>query len=151
MIGNSFVNKKTGRSRSGKAEHTPSGKVLFDLGNQRRCWKLKKCQEKFDLESLEALGDSFLKYAACQQGLIRNEPFDPQTWINQIEDFREIQLSTGTKVFTKGIRKIKSKVVEDVVEPLFGVFLSYGGEVAALSFMNWLVLRYNVSSVNGEM
>lgn len=27
----------------------------------------KKCQEKFDLESLEALGDSFLKYAACQQ------------------------------------------------------------------------------------
>jgi endoribonuclease Dicer len=27
----------------------------------------KKCQEKFHLESLEALGDSFLKYAASQQ------------------------------------------------------------------------------------
>lgn len=27
----------------------------------------KSCQEKFHLESLEALGDSFLKYAACQQ------------------------------------------------------------------------------------
>lgn len=27
----------------------------------------KKCQEKFHLESLETLGDSFLKYAACQQ------------------------------------------------------------------------------------
>ncbi|CAI0436579.1 unnamed protein product [Linum tenue] len=27
----------------------------------------KQCQEKFHLESLETLGDSFLKYAACQQ------------------------------------------------------------------------------------
>ena len=26
-----------------------------------------KCQEKFNLESLETLGDSFLKYAASQQ------------------------------------------------------------------------------------
>lgn len=33
----------------------------------------KKCQENFDLESLEALGDSFLKYAACQQVFKMNQ------------------------------------------------------------------------------
>ncbi|XP_074323641.1 endoribonuclease Dicer homolog 2-like isoform X2 [Apium graveolens] len=137
----------------------------------------KKCREQFNLESLEALGDSFLKYAACQQvfkmhqdkhegvlsikknkiisnsnlcklgcsrklpGLIRNEPFDPMMWIipgDQMEAFHEVQLSTATKVFTKGMRKIKSKVIADVVEALIGAFLSCEGEVAALSFINWL-------------
>ncbi|KAK1360668.1 hypothetical protein POM88_045142 [Heracleum sosnowskyi] len=72
----------------------------------------KKFQEKFDLESLEAFGDSFLKYAACQPmfklgysrklpGFMRNEPLDHKMWIvpgDQIENFREIQLSTATKV-----------------------------------------------------
>ncbi|KAF1002409.1 endoribonuclease Dicer homolog 2-like isoform X2 [Apium graveolens] len=146
----------------------------------------KKCQEKFDLESLEALGDSFLKYAACQQvfkvhqdkhegilslkkdkiisnanlcklgcsrklpGFTRNEPFDPKVWMipgDQMEDFREIKLSTATKIFSKGTRKIKSKVVADVVEALIGVFLSCGGEVAALSFMNWLGIEVDFFNV----
>ncbi|XP_074323275.1 endoribonuclease Dicer homolog 2-like [Apium graveolens] len=146
----------------------------------------KKCQEKFDLESLETLGDSFLKYAACQQvfkmhqdkhegilsikknkiisnsnlcklgcsrklpGLIRNEPFDPKTWIipgDQMEAFHEVQLSTATKVFTKGIRKIKSKVIADVVEALIGAFLTCDGEVAALSFMNWLGIEVNFLNI----
>ncbi|KAK1401515.1 hypothetical protein POM88_001120 [Heracleum sosnowskyi] len=68
-----------------------------------------------------------------QLGLIRNEPFDPKMIIpgDQIEDFLEIQLSTATKVFTKGIQKIKSKVVVDFVEAIIGVFLCCGGEVAA--------------------
>ncbi|KAL1825871.1 hypothetical protein ACET3Z_012649 [Daucus carota] len=146
----------------------------------------KNCRENFNLESLEALGDSFLKYAACQHvftmnqnthegilsikknriisnanlcklgcsrklpGLIRNEPFDPKMWIipgDQKEAFHEVQLSTGTKVFTKGIQKVKSKVVADVVEALIGVFLSYGGEGAALSFMNWLGIEVNLLNI----
>nr|XP_017225094.1 PREDICTED: endoribonuclease Dicer homolog 2-like isoform X3 [Daucus carota subsp. sativus] len=146
----------------------------------------KKCQEKFNLESLETLGDSFLKYAACQQvfkmhqdkhegilsikknkiisnanlcklgcrrklqGLIRNEPFDPKMWIipgDQMEAFHEVQLSTTTKVFTKGIRKIKSKVVADAVEALIGVFLSCDGEPAALSIMTWLGIEVDFFNI----
>ncbi|XP_052184122.1 endoribonuclease Dicer homolog 2-like isoform X2 [Diospyros lotus] len=38
----------------------PTAKVLEAITT-------KKCQEKFHLESLETLGDSFLKYAVCQQ------------------------------------------------------------------------------------
>ncbi|KAK1397002.1 hypothetical protein POM88_006865 [Heracleum sosnowskyi] len=80
---------------------------------------------------------------ACRklEGLIRNEPFDPKMWIihgDHMEAFHEVQLSTATKVFTRGIRKIKSKVIADVVEALIGVYLSCGGEVAALSVMTWL-------------
>ncbi|KAL1827714.1 hypothetical protein ACET3Z_006126 [Daucus carota] len=146
----------------------------------------KKCLESFDLESLETLGDSFLKYAACQQvfkmhqdkhegilsikknkiisnanlcklgcsrklpGLIRNEPFDPKLWIipgDQMEAFNEVQLCSPTNVFTKGVRKIKVKVVADVVEALIGLFLSSGGEIAALSFMNWIGIEVDFSNI----
>lgn len=146
----------------------------------------KKCQEKFHLESLETLGDSFLKYAACQQlfkthqnkhegilsarkdkiisnaslcklgcsrklpGFIRNEPFDPKMWIvpgDYSKALDEESLSTTTKVFTKGRRKIKSKVVADVVEALIGAFLSNGGEVEALSFMDWLGIKVDFLNV----
>lgn len=71
-------------------------------------------------------------------------------WIipgDQMEAFHEVQLSTSTKVFTKGIRKIKSKVVADVVEALIGVYLSCGGEVAAISFVNWLGIEVDIINV----
>ncbi|KAI3750883.1 hypothetical protein L2E82_21775 [Cichorium intybus] len=139
----------------------------------------KKCGEKFHLESLETLGDSFLKYAASQQlfkslpnqhegiltsrrkkiisndnlcrlgcnrnlpGFIRNDPFDPKTWIVPGDhsgsfNMEEEVLSDERKVYIKGKRVIKKKVVADVVEALIGVFLSEGGEMAALSFMSWI-------------
>ncbi|KAA8549784.1 hypothetical protein F0562_001468 [Nyssa sinensis] len=139
----------------------------------------KKCQESFHLESLETLGDSFLKYAASQQlfktyqnnhegllsvkkekiisnatlrkigcdhklpGFIRNEPFDPKMWIipgDQSGNYAldEELLFCMRKVYNRGRRKVKSKTVADVVEALIGAFLSTGGEVAALSFMDWL-------------
>lgn len=47
-------------------------------------------------------------------------------------------LSTERKVYIARRRTIKKKVVADVVEALIGVFLSEGGEMAALSFMGWL-------------
>ncbi|KAI3507009.1 hypothetical protein L1887_21714 [Cichorium endivia] len=139
----------------------------------------KKCGEKFHLESLETLGDSFLKYAASQQlfkslpnqhegiltsrrkkiisndtlcrlgcnrnlpGFIRNDPFDPKTWVVPGDhsgsfNMEEEVLSDERKVYIKGKRVIKKKVVADVVEALIGVFLSEGGEMAALSFMSWI-------------
>ncbi|PSS04962.1 Endoribonuclease [Actinidia chinensis var. chinensis] len=142
----------------------------------------KNCQEKFHLESLETLGDSFLKYATSQQlfktnqnhhqgllsikreriisnvalrkrgcylklqGFIRNEPFDPKTWIipgDQSSGYTldEESLSATRKVYNRGKRKIKSKRVADVVEALIGAFLSTGGEKAALSVMNWLGIK----------
>lgn len=62
----------------------------------------------------------------------------------------EESLSTTTKVYTKGRRKIKSKVVADVVEALIGAFLSNGGEVAALSFMDWLGIKVDFLNVPYE-
>uniref|UniRef100_A0A5B6Z5E8 RNase III domain-containing protein n=1 Tax=Davidia involucrata TaxID=16924 RepID=A0A5B6Z5E8_DAVIN len=41
----------------------------------------KKCQEKFDLESLEILGDSFLKYATSQQ-LFKTYPNDGEGFLS---------------------------------------------------------------------
>ncbi|KAI3507011.1 hypothetical protein L1887_21716 [Cichorium endivia] len=139
----------------------------------------KKCLEKFHLESLETLGDSFLKYAASQQlfkdlqdqqegilsserekiisndslcrlgcnsnlpGFICNEPFEPITWLVPGDrslnfNLEEEALSDKRKMYIRGKRVIKKKVVADVVEALIGVFLSEGGEMAALSFMSWI-------------
>lgn len=45
------------------------------------------------------------------------------------------------KIYIKGTRYIKSKVVADVVEALIGVYLSSCGETAALQFIDWLGLK----------
>ncbi|KAK2975024.1 hypothetical protein RJ640_001234 [Escallonia rubra] len=148
----------------------------------------KRCQEKFHLESLETLGDSFLKYAVCQQlftmhqnhqegllsakkekiisnatlcklgcdrkipGFIRNEPFEPEMWIIPGDPsvhyaLEEELLSTTTKAYSRGRRKVKGKAVADVVEALIGAFLSSGGEVAALSFMDWLGIKVDFLNI----
>ncbi|BBH06838.1 dicer-like 2 [Prunus dulcis] len=142
----------------------------------------KKCQEKFHLESLEALGDSFLKYAASHQlfktyqtnhegllsvkkdkivsnaalcklgcecklpGFIRNESFDPKKWIipgdySESHLLNEELLSNERKIYFRERRKVKSKSVADVVEALIGAFLSTGGEIAAMYFMNWVGIK----------
>ncbi|PON59109.1 Endoribonuclease Dicer-like [Parasponia andersonii] len=142
----------------------------------------KKCQEKFNLESLETLGDSFLKYAASQQlfssfqnqhegllsvkkekivsnvvlcklgcelklpGFIRDECFDVKRWIipgsySANETLQEDLLSNNRKIYISGRRKVKSKRVADVVEALIGAFLSTGGEISALRFMNWIGIK----------
>ncbi|KAL8233189.1 hypothetical protein R6Q57_002967 [Mikania cordata] len=147
----------------------------------------KNCQEKFHLESLETLGDSFLKYAASQQlfkkfqgqhegilssrrekiisnaslcrlgcnrnlpGFIRDKPFDLRSWIvpgnlSGSVELEEMVLS-GRKVYTGNKRTIKMKVVADAVEALIGVFLSEGGEMAALSFMSWLGIELDLVNV----
>ncbi|XP_073037868.1 endoribonuclease Dicer homolog 2-like [Primulina eburnea] len=147
----------------------------------------KKCQEKIHLESLETLGDSFLKYAVSQQifktnqnhhegllsikrqkivsnanlcklgcarniaGFIRNEPFDPKTWIipgsGSAEYKLKEELILSKTVYSWGSRKLKSKRIADVVEALIGAFLSAGSEIAALSFMSWLGIDVDFANV----
>ncbi|WCJ38880.1 dicer-like 2 [Euphorbia peplus] len=142
----------------------------------------KKCQEKFNMESLETLGDSFLKYATSQQlfqtfqnqhegllsikkdkiisnanlcklgcdcklpGFIRNEYFDPKIWMipgdsSGSHSLNEETLSDTRKIYLSGKRKIKKKTVADVVEALIGAYVSCGGEVAGLIFLNWIGIK----------
>ncbi|KAK7303573.1 hypothetical protein RJT34_14482 [Clitoria ternatea] len=150
----------------------------------------KRCRESFHYESLETLGDSFLKYASSQQlfnehqnhhegllslkrqkiicnaalsklgcssglpGFIRNEPFDPHNWIipgDKSGGFKLKELvNRGTKVYVWGERKLKSKIVADVVEALIGAFLSTGGEKAALFFMDWVGIKVSFNIVPYE-
>ena len=175
----------------------------------------KKCQEPFHYESLETLGDSFLKYAASQQlfktyesdhegllslkrekmisnaalcklgcssglpvfspalflfnivsfiseflisfylqGFIRNEPFDPHSWIipgDKSGSFKiEELIIKGKQIYISGKRKLKRKLIADVVEALIGAFLSTGGEKAALLFMDWIGIKVNFDQVPYE-
>nr|XP_043618423.1 endoribonuclease Dicer homolog 2-like [Erigeron canadensis] len=76
-------------------------------------------------------------------GFIRNEPFDPKAWVVPGDPSADLNLEeevfpTGRRAYIGRKRTIKKKVVADVVEALIGVFLSEGGELAALSFMGWL-------------
>jgi endoribonuclease Dicer len=81
------------------------------------------------------------------QGFIRNEPFDPKTWIIPGAKSRGFKLEeivcNGRKIYTRSNRKLKRKVVADVVEALIGAFLSAGGETAALLFMDWIGIKVN--------
>ncbi|KAF8378092.1 hypothetical protein HHK36_029428 [Tetracentron sinense] len=151
----------------------------------------KKCQEGFSLESLETLGDSFLKYAAGQHlfkanqnhhegllsvkkdrivsnaslyklgyncklpGFIRNECFNPKLWVipgdhtgSHLLD--ELLFSSTRKIYCRGIRHIKVKVVADVVEALIGAYLSTSGELAALFFMDWLGIKVDFVNILHE-
>ncbi|PWA72681.1 dicer-like 2 [Artemisia annua] len=79
-------------------------------------------------------------------GFIRNEPFDPKTWSVPGDRYNSLKLeeevlSSERKVYIGKKRTLKKKVVADVVEALIGIFLSEGGEMAALSFMSWLGIK----------
>ncbi|GJW75823.1 endoribonuclease Dicer homolog 2-like protein [Tanacetum coccineum] len=79
-------------------------------------------------------------------GFIRNEPFDPKTWSVPGDRYNSLKLeeevlSRKRKVYIGNKRTLKKKVVADVAEALIGVFLSEGGEMAALSFMSWLGIK----------
>ncbi|XVF44119.1 hypothetical protein PTKIN_Ptkin02bG0094800 [Pterospermum kingtungense] len=151
----------------------------------------KKCQENFHLESLETLGDSFLKYAVCQQlfkkhqnhhegllsirkdkiisntalsmlgcdkklpGFIRDEPFDPKSWMipgynSGSYKLNQETLGNTSKIYVSGRRKLKNKKVADVVEALIGAYLSTGGEAAGLLFMNWIGIDIDFKNIPYE-
>lgn len=53
----------------------------------------------------------------------------------------EISLSTSGKTYVMGARRMKRKVVADVVEALIGAYLITAGELASLSLMDWLGMK----------
>nr|XP_027105514.1 endoribonuclease Dicer homolog 2-like isoform X2 [Coffea arabica] len=76
-------------------------------------------------------------------GFIRNECFDPKTWIipgdnSQTYTLRKEVLSTRIIVYAREKRTIKNKTVADVIEALIGVFICTTSERAALAFMKWM-------------
>ncbi|KAL9165554.1 hypothetical protein ABFS82_06G177900 [Erythranthe guttata] len=165
-------------------DHCPQNVVIPTL-TVLEAITTKKCQENIHLESLETLGDSFLKYAVSQQlfkthqnrhegllslkreklirnttlcklgcdrkitGFIRNEPFDPKTWIipGTNHTLQNELFSSTKKIYINGSRKIKGKTVADVAEALIGAFLSAGGEIPALSFIAWLGIDVDFVSI----
>ena len=92
------------------------------------------------------------------QGFIRQGTFHPKQWIipgdkSNSLSLKEELLSSRTRAYACGKkRKIKHKVVADVVEALIGAFLSTGpgGEEAALSFMNWIGIKVDTDIIPYE-
>jgi endoribonuclease Dicer len=56
----------------------------------------------------------------------------------------------SNEIYSKGRRKIKSKTIADVVEALIGAFLSTGGEMAAVYFMNWVGIKVDFTYIPYE-
>lgn len=89
------------------------------------------------------------------QGFIRTEPFDPKRWIvpltfHQEYELNEDLLPNGNVIYFTERKKVKGKVVADVVEALIGAFLSAGGESAAVLFLNWIGIRVDFVYVPNE-
>ncbi|XP_029129825.1 endoribonuclease Dicer homolog 2 isoform X2 [Cajanus cajan] len=85
------------------------------------------------------------------RGFIRNEPFDPIAWTipgDKSGSFKLKELDIkGRKIYVSGNRKLKRKIVADVVEALIGAFLSTGGEKAALLFMDWVGIKVSFNKI----
>jgi endoribonuclease Dicer len=62
----------------------------------------------------------------------------------------EEPLSECRKIYVRGRRKVKGKTVADVVEALIGAYLSTGGEVLALFFMDWIGIKVDFMIVPYE-
>lgn len=89
------------------------------------------------------------------QGFIRNESFDPKKWFipgdnSTNKSIKEEYLFNTKKIYISGKRKVKCKRVADVVEALIGAFLSTGGEVAAVMFLDWLGINVDLVHVPYE-
>lgn len=55
-------------------------------------------------------------------------------------------LSGSGNMYIARRRNLKRKTVADVVESLIGAYLSEGGELAALAFMNWVGIKVDFTS-----
>ena len=92
------------------------------------------------------------------QIFIRKGSFNPKQWIipgdkSKCLSLKEEFISSRTSVHVWGRkRKIKRKVVADVVEELIGAFLSTGpgGEEADLPFMNWIGIKVDTNIIPYE-
>jgi len=59
-------------------------------------------------------------------------------------------VTKGKRNYVYGKRKLKRKIVADVVEALIGAFLSTGGEKAALIFMDWVGIKVSFDKIPYE-
>ncbi|XP_057720974.1 endoribonuclease Dicer homolog 2-like [Arachis stenosperma] len=92
-------------------------------------------------------------------GFIRKGHFNPKQWIipgdnSKFLSLTEEVISSRTRVYVCGMkRKMKHKVVADVVAALIGTFVSTGpgGEEAALSFMNWIGIKVDTNVIPYEI
>lgn len=86
---------------------------------------------------------------------MRDEAFDPQKWVipgdtHGVDQLREEMLSSERKIYVIRKRKVKGKRIADVVEALIGAYLSSGGEMAAIQFLNWIGIEVNFDTVPYE-
>jgi len=88
------------------------------------------------------------------QGFIRNEPFDPHAWTIPGDKPESLKLEElvikGKKIYVHGKRKLNRKIIADVVEALIGAFLSTGGEISALLFMDWVGIKVSFDKIPYE-
>ena len=59
-------------------------------------------------------------------------------------------VTKGKKNYVYGKRKLRRKIIADVVEALIGAFLSTGGEKAALLFMDWVGIKVSFDQIAYE-
>ncbi|XP_061339730.1 endoribonuclease Dicer homolog 2-like isoform X2 [Gastrolobium bilobum] len=106
--------------------------------------RLESLLGAFNLKKMH-LDRSMQNEIQTTKGFIRNAPFNPKTWIipgDKSGSFKLEELaSKETKIYVGEKRKLKQKIVADVVEALIGAFLSTGGEKAALLFMDWIGIK----------
>ncbi|OQU91442.1 hypothetical protein SORBI_3001G180000 [Sorghum bicolor] len=125
----------------------------------------KKCKEEFSQESLETLGDSFLKYITTQhlfskykhqhegmltkmkKNLISNAALCQLACSNNLVGYIRSETfnpetwiipGVGNDSCGRSLRKLKSKRIADSVEALIGAYLSAAGEQAAYLFLKSL-------------
>ncbi|XP_066370004.1 endoribonuclease Dicer homolog 2a-like isoform X3 [Miscanthus floridulus] len=125
----------------------------------------KKCNEEFSQESLETLGDSFLKYITTQhlfskyrhqhegtltkmkKNLISNAALCELACSNNLVGYIRSEAfnpetwtipGVGYDLCGRSLRKLKSKRIADSVEALIGAYLSAAGEQAAYLFLKSL-------------
>nr|GMD77743.1 endoribonuclease Dicer homolog 2-like [Ipomoea batatas] len=119
--------KKLCTDHCAKSSVIPTSKILEAITTNL-------CQENFHLESLETLGDSFLKYASSRH-VFKTNPNDPE---GALTAKRERMISNSL------LYKLGCNCN---IPALIGAFLNTAGEIAALSFMKWLGLDIDLINV----
>lgn len=90
------------------------------------------------------------------QGFIRKDKFDPKQWdvpgdkSNSILLLKQKLDSSRTRVYVRKTREIDLGIIADVVEALIGAFLSTGGEISALLFMDWVGIKVSFDKIPYE-
>ncbi|KAI9117838.1 hypothetical protein K1719_011253 [Acacia pycnantha] len=88
-------------------------------------------------------------------GFIRTSPFDPKKWIISGDRSSTLTLKEEltfdmAKMYVSGNRKMKQKIIADVVEALIGAFLSTGGEKATLKFMDLVGIKVDFEIITNK-